>query len=810
MLPPVSATTTTLLDYPSSVPQPIVRPQLTAANDMADDGMSSERLLSGGRREAMSLSGQLQLAQGASVFAETIGQLLQMPRGENESLAAYAARITEAVKALSPGEKLALQRLLNQVVNGLTLRLLAEVLKNPSGPGAARLALHMEMTQLSDHDLPTEAAVTSYRQTAGVQPVQTVCETAPVIRLASANHGNDNPPLELAGTDAEAQAAARPVAGSKRTELSGRTTAIPIASAMSPGSVTGQAAGPAPATVLASPDDNPDASPDTEATSASDKQPLPAADIEGPVATGRVAGETRTKPSGRTTAIPTASSMSPGSVISPGSVTGQAAGPALSAAAGLASPQIDPDAGAASPNNPRPMPAPGEGPAATGRAAGIAGTELSGKTTAIPTAPSLSPASVTAQAAGPALATVLASPWTDPDASPDTEATSASDKQPLPAPLADPLKARAAATADATAAGEWNRASHPASPPPPVHSHPAAAMWSEAEPKSMSGYSSGPGPQSGATASTAADGEAADGDAAVSEPHPSRPATVQAAGPLAVPDVQAAATGSDIISPMEAGTRLPADGKGAAVGLATSPSVETSRASMLPETDVQPPAELDMASDADAVYRPARPATAESILVITQGLVKAFSGHALAEALTPLLSLSSLPGEFEPAPDGTQTMSKADQPHESFEGPNGTAAKMASPQQLVDEATLATKQASAAARAGQPAAEAADMQEQLQLALPLILPRDGMPLPYLTYPPTEQEPKREERKVREIAEVDEDGDGQQHPSGGHRPQDGDEDGEAEEAPVDAADLEIGHAADDGRANDLYWRMAGWS
>jgi hypothetical protein len=491
-----------------------------------------------------------------------------------------------------------------------------------------------------------------------MQPVQTGRETAPVVRLASANHIDDNPPLELAGTDAEAQAAARPVAGSTRTELSGRTTAIPIASSTSPGSVKGQAAGPAPTMVLASPDGNP-------------------------------------------------------------------------------------------------------------------------------------------------------------DASPDTESTSASEKQPLSAPLADPLKARAATTADATAAGEWNRASHAASPPPAVDPYPAAAMWSEAEPESMSGYSSGSAPASGATAGTAAggtaaDGEAADGDAAVSAPQPSRPATVQAAGPLAVPDVQAAAAGSDGISPMEAGTRLLADGKVAAAGPASSPSMETSRASMLPETDIQPPAELDLASDADAVYRPARPVTAESILVITQGLVKAFSGHALAEALTPLLSLSSLSEEFEPAPDGTQTMSKADQPHESFEGPNGTAAKMASPQQLVDEATLATKQASAAARAGQPAAEAADMQEQLQLALPLILPRDGMPLPYLTYPPTEQEPKREERKVREIAEVDEDGDGQQHPSGGHRPQDGDEDGEAEEAPSDAADLEVGHAADDGRANDLYWRMAGWS
>jgi hypothetical protein len=641
MLPPVSATTTMLPDHPSSAPQPVVRPQLSAANDVAGGGMSTDRLLSGGRLEAMSLSGQLQLAQGASVFAETIGQLIKMPRGENESLAAYAARITEAVKALSPGEKLALQRLLNQVVNGLTLRLLAEVLKNPSGPGAARLALHMEMTQLSDHDLPAEAAVTSYRQTAGPQAVPAGRETPAVARPESVNHGNDNPSLDLAGPDAEGQATQRPVAGGARTELSVRTTSTPTASWMNMGSAQEQTAGPDFAKALASPD-------------------------------------------------------------------------------------AGPESGAASP----------------------------------------------------------------------------ADKHPLPAPGADPSKAGAATRADAMAAGERSKAGPAASPLSVAHPDPAAAFLSE--PASVSGYR--PGPEAGSTAGTAADGAPA---ASASQP---KPGTVQAAGSASAPAGQAAAAGNDSVPPMEAGAPWATDRKNAATGLTASGAMDASRPRMIPETDAEPAAEADMGSDVGVAFRPARPATAESILGMTQALVKAFAGRALAEALTPLLSLSPLPEELEPAPAGIQTMSRPDLQLERLQAPNGTAT-MATTQQVLDEATLATKQPSATAPASQTAAEAADMREQLQLALPLILPRDGMPLPYLTYPPTEQEPRREERKVREIAEVDEDGDGQQHPSGEHRFHDRKEDDdEAQEASAGTAETETesGHGGEDGRANDLYWRMAGWS
>jgi hypothetical protein len=98
---------------------------------------------------------------------------------------------------------------------------------------------------------------------------------------------------------------------------------------------------------------------------------------------------------------------------------------------------------------------------------------------------------------------------------------------------------------------------------------------------------------------------------------------------------------------------------------------------MLPETDAEPAAEADVGSDVGVAFRPARPATAESILGMTQALVKAFAGRALAEALTPLLSLSPLPEELEPAPAGIQTMSRPDLQLERLQAPNGTAATMA-------------------------------------------------------------------------------------------------------------------------------------
>lgn len=168
MLPPVRAALNSFAEY-QNPSQPPLRQRINVANNSASTETVASASLSGGRLDILSLSAQMQLAQGVSIFAETIGKLIKLPRREGEALLEYARRLSEAVKAMNPAERAALERMLNQLVKGISLRLLAEILNNPAGPDAARLALRMETAQLLDRDLAAKAAVSSYRQNAGAE-----------------------------------------------------------------------------------------------------------------------------------------------------------------------------------------------------------------------------------------------------------------------------------------------------------------------------------------------------------------------------------------------------------------------------------------------------------------------------------------------------------------------------------------------------------------------------------------------------------------------------------------------------------------
>lgn len=170
MLPPVR--TSSFVDYQTPSQQPMLRQRIDVANTAANSGLIGSSPMSAGRLDILSLSAQLQLAQGFSIFAETIGRLIKVPRREGEALADYAQRLSEAVKAMNPAEKAALERTLNQLVKGISLRLLTEILNNPAGPEAARVAIQLETAQLLERDLVAKAVVSSYRQNAGAEQGQ--------------------------------------------------------------------------------------------------------------------------------------------------------------------------------------------------------------------------------------------------------------------------------------------------------------------------------------------------------------------------------------------------------------------------------------------------------------------------------------------------------------------------------------------------------------------------------------------------------------------------------------------------------------
>lgn len=227
MLPPVRAALSSHSDFQSQAPAAAARMSLAAATTTVAADNDKSVPISGGRMDALSLSAQLKLAQSFSIFAETIGKVLNIPRGENEALVDYATRLSEAVRALNPAERMSIERLLNQIVKGVTLRLLAEILNDPAGPDAARLAAYIETASASERDLAAKAVVSSYRQNGSTD---------------SAANGNVSRPAPAAqsGTPAGAPAGAQgaaTAAGAAPAASTPPSQAAPVASASQQGSL---------------------------------------------------------------------------------------------------------------------------------------------------------------------------------------------------------------------------------------------------------------------------------------------------------------------------------------------------------------------------------------------------------------------------------------------------------------------------------------------------------------------------------------------------------------------------------------------
>lgn len=172
MLPPVAALSDAFLgSFHQSNHTPLdPRVQIgTSETAVAPQPNAVSASFAGDRLSIMSLSGQLQLAQGLSVVAETLGTILKVERYDGETLSDYAERLGEVISGLSPSERIALQKALNQFMKGVTLRMLTEILKNPVGPEATRLALQLETEAYLVREPLAKKIVTSYRQNGGME-----------------------------------------------------------------------------------------------------------------------------------------------------------------------------------------------------------------------------------------------------------------------------------------------------------------------------------------------------------------------------------------------------------------------------------------------------------------------------------------------------------------------------------------------------------------------------------------------------------------------------------------------------------------
>ncbi|MGE6739576.1 hypothetical protein ACQKGC_04805 [Allorhizobium pseudoryzae] len=170
MLPPVVALSDTALSQFNQSPYLPTPSRVQIGQprgDAASGPLTSPAAFDSDRRDVLSLSGQLQLAQGLSSVAEAVGSVLKLARHEGETLNDYADRLAETIAALPPAERVALQRVLMQLFKGVTLRLLVDILKNPFGPEATRLSLQLETDAAAERDPVTKLVVTSYRQNDG-------------------------------------------------------------------------------------------------------------------------------------------------------------------------------------------------------------------------------------------------------------------------------------------------------------------------------------------------------------------------------------------------------------------------------------------------------------------------------------------------------------------------------------------------------------------------------------------------------------------------------------------------------------------
>lgn len=164
MLPPVPKVPAADASYNSTTlsagkPQPVARSTVstTPVGDEVGGGLFAKATIA-------SLASEYQLSRSTFILSETLGKLMNLPRKDGEAIETYVARLTEALRALPPAQRAALEQQVSKALQGLTLSLLAEILKNPAGPDAARLALLIEMSRYKGLDLAAKAVVTSYQQ----------------------------------------------------------------------------------------------------------------------------------------------------------------------------------------------------------------------------------------------------------------------------------------------------------------------------------------------------------------------------------------------------------------------------------------------------------------------------------------------------------------------------------------------------------------------------------------------------------------------------------------------------------------------
>ncbi|ABC88922.1 hypothetical conserved protein [Rhizobium etli CFN 42] len=166
-----------------------------------------------GKLNILLLAARERMVEALFDVIDAAGRSISLDRGEDESNSAFASRLADAIRGLPAARIDEVEGQLSAQGHSLPLRMIAEALKNPTGPEAARIVAYLEIVRYKDRDLAARAVVRSYGQN-DASPMR--AEARPEIQL----HEDSLP------------AAIRPPV-EKRTEPAGKLieTALPATSA---------------------------------------------------------------------------------------------------------------------------------------------------------------------------------------------------------------------------------------------------------------------------------------------------------------------------------------------------------------------------------------------------------------------------------------------------------------------------------------------------------------------------------------------------------------------------------------------------
>ncbi|NNH61276.1 hypothetical protein HLI01_31665 [Rhizobium laguerreae] len=117
-----------------------------------------------GKLNILLLAARERMVEALFDVIDAAGRSISLERGEDESNLAFASRLADAIRRLPTARIDEVERQLTENRHSVPLRTIAEALKNPTGPEAARVVAYLEIVRYKDRDLAARAVVRSYGQ----------------------------------------------------------------------------------------------------------------------------------------------------------------------------------------------------------------------------------------------------------------------------------------------------------------------------------------------------------------------------------------------------------------------------------------------------------------------------------------------------------------------------------------------------------------------------------------------------------------------------------------------------------------------